>query len=280
MKIKPTKFDYCIALNSTAYFLLAYYIVIFSFNLFSIAICNVLGFDVELFYNGFIHSGKQWTPGKIILVFFVGNAFTILTAIGFDLLYRKQRKYVRGIKLLYLWIYIVSIVWFFGNIIVGAFFNFGIGAALRAYHVPFFLRLIFAIIAISLLVFFGIRTQKHIRVSANLYFQKLSGKVTRSFFLAQIAFPVLVGLLIVILLKLPGIGMYKFYDIYVLLSFLFFLAGLFYQSDSLQSISFKTYNVDNTNKYKKNCSFSIYVVLFAIALMALIRLGLDSGITF
>lgn len=278
--LKLKKFDYCVAINSTAYFLMAYYFVVFTFNLFSIGICAFLGFDVELFYNGFIHSGKQWTVGNMILVFFVGNAYTILTAVGFELLYRKQRKYVRGIKMLFLWIYLISIVWFFGNVIVGAFFNFGIGTALRAYHVPFFLRLVLALVSIFLLAFFGIRSRKHVRVSANLYYQKLSGKVTQSFFITQIALPIVIGLIIVILLKIPDVGMYNYYDIYVLLCFIFFLAGLFYKSKKHESIAFKAHDVDVTSKNRKNCNLSWIAIICAIAVLAIIRIGLASGITF
>ena len=68
--LSPRKLNICIVINSLIYFLIAYYFVVFSFNLFSMILTKSLGFDVELFYYGFTHSGKEWTRVDIILVFY------------------------------------------------------------------------------------------------------------------------------------------------------------------------------------------------------------------
>lgn len=273
------KTNYCIAINSTAYFLLAYYLVVFTFNLFSMLITWLLGFDVTLYYYGFTWEGKAWMVNDIILTFFVGNAYTLVTAFLFEFLYRKQRRYLRKIKLLYLWIYLISIIWFFGNVIVGAFFNFGIGTALLAYRVPFMLRALLALISIAALGFFGYRAAKHIKVSANLYFQKLHRKVIKKFVLYQIVIPIIAGLIIVILLKIPEIARYNYVDIYVLLSFVFFIAGLYYNLNfsKKQSITFKSHiNIAG----KTVCSLQFFVISAAILLILIIRIGLINGLSY
>ena len=61
----------CIVVNSTVYFVIAYYFVVFSYNLFSIMLGKALGFEGELYYYGFVSTGKVWTRSDIILVFFV-----------------------------------------------------------------------------------------------------------------------------------------------------------------------------------------------------------------
>ncbi|PIQ29650.1 MAG: hypothetical protein COW63_12040 [Bacteroidetes bacterium CG18_big_fil_WC_8_21_14_2_50_41_14] len=279
-KFGSNRFNRCIVINSLVYFVIAYYLVVFSFNIFSCFLTSWLGFDVELYYYGFTHSGKKWTTDYILLVFFVGNAFTLVTAVLFEYLYRKQRKYFKGVKLLYLWIYLISLIWFLGNIIVGAFFNFGIGAALRAYGIPFFLRLILAIIAVAALLFFGYKAQKHVCVSANLYLPKLSGTNVTSFFINQMVLPILLGLVVIILLKIPHLGMYYYVDIYLLLSFVFFIAGLFYQHKSLNSIRFKTHSDDKKQLKTKNCELSYFPMVVMVIILALVRLGLMNGISF
>lgn len=279
-KINLSKFNVCIAVNSLVYFLIAYYIVVFSFNLFSMVLANWLGFDVELFYYGYVWSGKEWTTDYTIIVFFVGNSLTLLFAVIFERLYRNQRKYAKGIKLLYLWIYLIGIMWFLGNVIVGSIFNFGIGAALRAYRIPFFLRAILAAISVGVLLYLGFKAQKHVRVSANLYYQKLAKRAHRNFLLQQIVIPTIIGIIIIILLKIPYLGMYNYADVAVLLTMAFFVAGLFYKQNKWVSITFKNHGVKDTTHKSKNCNFSYFPMVIMFIVLAIVRIGLMDGLAF
>jgi len=277
---KFDKFNICISINSLVYFLIAYYIVVFSFNAFSMVLANSLGFDVELFYYGYVWSGKEWTTDYTILVFFVGNALTLLFAVIFERLYRNQRKYAKGIKLLYLWIYLIAIMWFLGNIIVGAVFNFGIGAAIRAYRIPFFLRVILAMIAIVSLLYLGYKAQKHVQVSANLYFPRLSNKIFKRYLTHQIVIPTFLGILIIILLKIPYVGMYNYADVVLLFTMVFFIVGLFYKRKQQTSIAFKTRGVDAVAHNSQRCSISFFPVIIMFIVLALVRIGLMDGVSF
>ena len=278
--LSAKNFNTCIVINSLVYFLIAYYLVVFSFNIFSMILARSLGFDVELFYYGFTHSGKDWSRNETIMVFFVGNAFTLVVAMIFERLYRKQRKYSKGIKILFLWIYLIAIIWFLGNIIIGSFFNFGIGAAIRAYQIPFFLRLIFAMSAVTFLIVLGIRAQKHVRVSANLYFPKLLSSDTGSFFLHQIVLPVIFGLLIIVLMKLPYVDRYRYMDLFVLFTVVFFLAGLFFRFGSHESITFKSHDSKKYQLRVRNCKISYFPILIMILVLIAIRVGLMNGVSF
>lgn len=269
----------CIVINSTAYFIIAYYVVVFSHNFLSMILAKSLGFDVELFYYGFTHGGKDWVVSDVLYVFFYGNVLSFVLAIVFERLYNNQRRYTKGIKMFFLWMYLLSLIWFLGNIIIGAFFNFGIGAAIRAYHIPFFLRLIFAMVALYLLLFFGKRSQKHIRVSANLYFSRLQRRETGNFFLHQIVLPVILGLGIVILMKIPHLGMYRYIDLYLLFTIIFFIAGLFYRHGSNDAITFRNLEREKANMNEKSCKL-MYVPLFiAVVILGVIRIGLMNGLS-
>ncbi len=278
---KFDKFQVCITINSLVYFLIAYYFVVFSFNAFSMVIASWLGFDVELFYYGYVWSGREWTIDYAILVFFVGNSLTLIYAVIFQRLYRKQRKYVKGIKVLYLWIYLIAIMWFLGNIIVGSIFNFGIGTALRAYRVPFFMRAILAMASIFALLFLGFKAQKHVRVSANLYFSRLKQKAFKGYLIQQIVLPTVIGILVIILLKIPYVDMYNYADILILLTMIFFIVGLFYKQKKQSSINFKNHGVigesNNNNKY---CRISYFPMAIMFIVLALVRIGLMDGLSF
>lgn len=278
--LKPNKFNLCITINSLAYFLIAYYFVVLSFNIFSMFLAKLLGFNVELFYYGFTWSGQEWQTEDTILVFFVGNLLTLVIAILSERLYRNQRKYSKSIKIFYLWVYLISIMWFLGNVIVGAFFNFGIGAAIRAYSIPFFLRLVLAMAAIYALLYLGKKAQKHVQVMANLYFQKLLRRNIRIYFFHQIVLPIILGIVIIILMKIPYHGLYKYVDIYLLFTFVFFVTGLFFKHSYLDSIEFKSRDSDTSTQKAKRCKFYIVPIIVAIVILATVRIGLMEGIVF
>ncbi len=270
------KLTSCIIANSLTYFLLAYFIVAFSSNLFIILIAKLVGFDAVLSYKGFILTEGKWSNENIILVYFFGNLISLILAVFFLSKYYKI-KYLRNkIKILYLWIYIISLSWFFGEIIIGAIFQTGIGAALIAFEVPFFLRLLLALIGIFTLVFFGIKTQLDVMYSANLYYPLLSSKKNVKYFVNQILIPGLLGLLIIILLKLPNLTQYKFVDIYMLLTILFFISGLFFKYNNHKSMYF---NSTNKNITRNECSISYLPIIILVMLIFLLRVGLINGVS-
>lgn len=266
-----------IALNSVIYFLIAYYFVVFSSNLFTIALAKIVGFNAELFYHGFSLTNKKWTNDNIVLVYFFGNIITLLIAIIFQRLYSVERRYQKKIKIFYLWVYIISISWFLGNIIVGAIFLTGMGAALIAFRVPFFLRALLAIISVVLLLYLGKKSQKHVRVSANLYFQSLSSKKFVYFFINQILFPSIVGFVIILLLKLPNLSQYHYVDLFMLLSLGLFIVGLFLHYRTIGSITFKSYKNSN-NPTPGDNGISYIPIIILVIIITSIRVGLMNGV--
>jgi hypothetical protein len=265
-----------IVINSLVYFLLAYHVVVFSSNLFLIFLAKLVGFDAELFYNGLRLFGKKWTNDNIILVFFFGNLFSLIMALFFQRLYRLERKYQKGIKLFYLWVYIISISWFLGNIIMGAVFLTGVGAALIAFKVPLFLRIALAFITMFLLLYLGKKAQKHVKVSANLYTTSLSIKNMGYFFKYQVLYPVFIGLIIIVLLKLPNLGEYHYVDLLMLLSIGFFVVGLFFRIQDNQSIVFKSHGKNNELEIRYSIASIPMTILFLI--IVILRIGLMNGI--
>ncbi len=284
---KDKKFFRCIVTNSTAYFVLAYIFVVFSYNLFSIWMSGTFfGFYGELYFHGFAMKGAPWNRDNIVIIFFFGNMITLLIGVIFNWLYRRQRKYKKSIKVFYLWVYVIAYSWFMGNFIVGALFNFGIGTALRAFRVPFFLRVLFAGISLVLLVFIGHQGQKGIKVSANLYYKRLAKSAINGFLLNQIVYPALLGTAILVIYKIPAIAEYHYFDWMVLGSILFYMIGLFVWQKNRNSITFKnrgkSENDEENDYHVKNKSCKIQLIPIAIMLIVLLamRIGLNEPLIF
>ncbi len=275
MKLK--KINPCIVINSLVYFLLAYFLVAFLSNLVLIAIAKIIGFNAVLSYNGFVLSGAKWTNDNIIAIYFFGNLTSLIMAFLFRRIYYIERKSTSKIKIFYLWLYIISISWFLGEIIVGALFHTGIGAALIAFRVPYIFRLALAIVGIIVLIFMGNNAQKHVMHSANSYFTSISSHKIRLFFINQFLLPTVIGFLVIVLFKLPNISEYNYVDLYMLLSIAFVVIGLLWGYGQLKSITFYSRNKNILAKPECKVSYKQIVVLLFVILI--IRVGLMNGLS-
>ncbi len=276
------KFNRCIVINSVAYFVMAYFVIVFSYNLFAIWIATYwFGFDAELYWHGFVLKGN-WVRGEMVIVFFFGNSITLLLGFIFNRLYKKQRRYRKGIKLFLMWGYIIGYAWFFGNIIVGALFNFGIGTALRAFGVPFKIRFFFALAAVFVLVYIGYKSQKGVLVSANLYFKKLSKNRINSFLRHQILYPALIGTAILIIYKIPKIDEYYYMDWLTMFSVALYIGGLFLKSKHTSSLIFKSHKKTPETITKRNrfCKIQTAAIIVFVIFILAMRIGLNNGVYF
>ncbi len=286
MMKSDTSFKSCIVINSTVYFVMAYFFVVFAYNLFAIWIATTwFSFSADLYFHGYALKGN-WTLDRMVIIFFFGHSIDLLLGIIFLWLYKRQRKYKRGIKLFYLWVYVLAFSWFLGNFIVGAIFNFGIGTALLAFHIPFFLRLILAGISVLALFYFGHSGQKGVKVSANLYYKRLAKTNINSFLLHQIVYPAILGTIILVIYKIPNVNEYKYMDWLVLSTLVFYVAGLFLWQKNRNSIIFKNRGVkkdddeDDYHKHNKTCKIQVLAVIAFIIVILGMRIGLNSGVSF
>jgi hypothetical protein len=286
------KFKWCIIINSTVYFVIAYFFVVFSYNLFAIWLATTwFDFHATLLWHGYLLWGDAWTKDKMMIIFFLGNSIDLLIGFAFERLYKKNQRYKRGIKLFYMWTYIIAYSWFMGNFIVGALINFGIGTALRAFNVPFLVRLIFAFFAIFALVYIGYRGQKGIKLSASLYYRKLPKKEIKLFTINQILIPSILGVIILVIYKIPEINYYYYLDWLILSALVFYIIGVFVLQKNKKSIVFRSHrekrdieeDLDGVEgiyhkKEERFCNIQkIAVAVFFILILAM-RIGLNNGL--
>ena len=258
--------------NSTVYFLLACFFVIISCNLFQMLLGIFVGFDAHLYYFGYVLSSGNWSDSNIFMIFFFGNSFSLLTAIISEKIFRRKRKHPSRANMFFLWVYIISLVWFLGNIIIGVFFNFGIGVALRSIEMPFIARLLIGAVAVTIMFFIGNLTRKSVIISSNAYYTMLLKEDYSKFIKNQILWPSILGITLYTLFKFPNMSKFNFLDMAVLSCIAFFILGLFYNRKTVKTFTFKRLEDDFT------FSLTSFVLLFVVAIF--IRLFLARGLSF
>lgn len=270
---KNQKDQLFIMINSLIYFMLAYFSVVTFTNLFSMLLGVANGCDGTLYYYGFILNPVHgsWSKDLVFQVFMLGTSVSLATGILFERLYKQKRKHSSPQKMYFLWFFILSFTWFFGNVIVGGLANFGIGAAFRSFSIPLIIRIVFSVGAVVTLLLIGYYSRFHVLISANIYFTHIRISGFRRFLMFQILVPAIIGNILIFLSKIPHHAEFFYLDSLVVLSVFLFIAGLYLNPSSLQSINFKPHNKTT----------EILVVPLAIMFLVIIilRIGLSSGLT-
>ena len=260
-----------IMINSLVYFLLAYFFIITLTNLSSIFFAKLSGFDATLYYWGAsVETGTEnWDKSTIFGVFLLGPGIALIAGIIFERLYKRTRKYITHIKLFFLWGFTISFSYFFGNIIVGAFFNFGIGVAFRALSIPLFIRILLALVSVAALFFIGKYSAQHILVSFNSYYIKINPDQFKSLLNAQLLDPFFFGNVIIFLLKIPHQDEFYYLDTLILLMMSIFIIPVYITNKQTFSVNFKRKN--------KRFEFQTKPLILLLILILVFRIGLSYG---
>ncbi len=258
----PLKEKLYIMANSTACFILSWFVVVYSNNLFTVWLIRFQGFQASFEYYGIVVRNWNWFMEDKVIIYVFTAVFPLVLGFIFNALYRLKAKFFRQIRLFYLWGYIMSMVWFFGNFIAGGFFNFSYAPIIRIIH-PMAGPAI-GVLAIVGLIVLGSLSQYKVILSSAKYYKYLDNALYPLFLNYQILFPALLGMLFIFLFKMPQHDYYHYIDFVVLGTILLFLAGLYADVMFLPSQRFK--EAPNEVLLIKN------IVIAAIVIMLLFRL--------
>jgi uncharacterized membrane protein len=214
----------------------------------------------------------QWSTELTFLIFFFGTGFSFVLGLIFERLYKRVRKHSRHSKLFYLWGYMLSFTYFFGNIIVGTFFYFGTGVLFEEFSLPMLFRIIAGAIGLGALAFLGVYSTRGFIISLNSY-QRFIERTEMNWFLkAQVLYPTLLGSVLILFLKLPEYNHVNMLDTLVWAMIFIPVIALFVNLSGQQSIRFK----------RKTVSIRIFpvpVIIFVIVVL-IYRIGLMNGLEF
>lgn len=272
--ISKEKQFWIIVLNSLSYFMLAYITVIILTNSFSILLANIEGVNGKLYYYGFdiLSKQKRWSGDLIFLVFFFGTGFSFLLGLVFERAYKRKRRHSTPFKMFYLWGYLLSFTYFFGNIITGTFFYFGTGVLFVEFSLPGMFRILAGVGAFTALVYLGVYTTRGLLISLNSYQYFVERKDMNRLMRAQLLYPAIIGNILIVLLKIPMHHYVHMLDTLIWSTLMIPVAAVFISLPSQQSIRFKR-KVDDIRIFPRP--------IIAFIILALIyRFGLMNGIEF
>ncbi len=272
--ISKEKQFWIIVINSLSYFMLAYVTVLILTNSFSILMANIEGVNGVLYYYGFdvLNFDRSWSKELTFLVFFFGIGFSFALGLLFERLYKRIRKHTSHRKMFFLWGYIISFTYFFGNVLVGAFFYFGIGVLFETFSIPVLFRIIFGVLALGALIYLGIYSTRGFLISLNSYQTFIERAEFTWFLKAQLLYPFIIGSVLIVFLKIPHHNDFFMLDTLVWSTMIVPVVAIFIYLKGKSSIRFKRKN--SVIKI-----FSIPIIIFIIV-MLIYRIGLINGLEF
>lgn len=270
---KNKKF-WIIVINSLAYFMLAYLVVIILTNSFSILLANVEGVKGKLHYYGFdlLSETSHWSSELTFLIFFFGIGFSFFLGLIFERLYKRSRKHSRHSKMFYLWGYFISFTYFFGNMLVGAVFYFGTGVVFEEFSLPWVFRIASGVLALAALIYLGVYATRGFQISLNSYAPFIERTDLKWYLTAQLLYPVIIGNVLILFLKIPEYNHVNMLDTLVWLTMVIPAISVFVNISGQPSIRFR----------RKNVQINIFRVPLIICIIAILvyRIGLMNGIEF
>ena len=263
------KTSFLIFANSFSLFLLSY-IVLYLVSQFA-TIIAALFFDFptilyywEIYFN---ISTAEWTPEAIKTVFTTGPLVSFIIGIISVIIYSNLKEYTSRFKLFFLWLFIHSITFFFGAILVGTLFEKGIGHTIGWLYIMDTGKVFYSIISIFIIMITGFIITRPVLFSANSYFTNLTRRNRKLFIHSQITIPYLAGIAVLILLREPR---FMFYETFITFTAALILLPVLGTYNTYQDYYFEF--------EEKKPAFPWITVIITLLILLAYRFGLAEGI--
>ncbi|MFC2101373.1 hypothetical protein ACFLS7_00085 [Bacteroidota bacterium] len=227
-----------IILNSTVLFLIAYILIFSLTSLFTGISASVFDIPTRVYYNQilFFIASNDWTSDAVKAIFSTGPILSLIMGILLWILYSKVNEETGILKLLVAWMMAHCIVFFFGDIMMGALFTKGFGYVIMYLYFMDTGKMILTLFAFTAMFTLGLFMARGLLYTANTYVTVLRGDKAGQFTLFQYLIPYVIGNIIIYLVKLPDISLY---EIFLNASLILFLVPIIIRSDMLQDLYFE-----------------------------------------
>lgn len=258
-----------VSINSTFLFLLAYILIFFLYNVATALAAFAFEIPTIIQYNdiAFLIKGVGWNSDSVKVVYSAGPLAALLAGIILIIVYNIVAEENGILRLLVLWMFAHSVVFFFGEIMMGSLFGRGFGYVLMYLYAKDTVMMVITVLCLIGIMALGFRFARLFVVSANIYFNELPAFYIRKFLAFQFILPFIAGNVVIYLVKLPGISPY---EVTLNLTMVFLLIPVMIQSSRLEDFYF-----DEDPRRNR-----IYLILALITTGALIafRIILGSGL--
>jgi hypothetical protein len=272
MKSRLLRKEYLIiASNSTSLFVISYLILWLVLKVITAIAALAFGIHSVINYDkiDFLIRGSDWTGDAVQIVFSAGPVAAFIISLFLLILYGNIVQESGRLKLLIVWALTQSWVMVFGDMLMGAIFNRGLGYVLLYLFVMDTGKMVITLIGLVVLFFFGLSMSRFYLYTANSYYSTLNHSNRTPFIIFQYIVPFVAGNIIIILLKLPGISVY---EIFVNLTMAIFLIPLVIRSIASQDLWF--------DEEPRTIRISWRYAGSAVTLLILYRVLLSVGIRF
>jgi len=201
---------YSIAANSTSLFLLSYLFV----YMFSLLVTSISGtfFDYSstIYYYDIYFNIRydQWYHDAVKVIYVSGPLASLFVGTLLLIIFSYIREDKGLYKMFFFWGFLHSYTMFFGGVLVGTVFGTGMGHAINWSYIMDTGKMVYSIIAIAIFILIGVLSSKSFLISANTYYNNLTGGLKHKFVWAQMVVPFLLGNIMMFAFRMPILKMY------------------------------------------------------------------------
>jgi hypothetical protein len=261
-----------IATNSLIIFLATYVAVYLFYWLTCMLVASMYGIDSILYFYDlkFNDYSPLWSRFNILIVTGIPPFFCLFLAALLMQVIFKVKKFVGLQKLFILWTSFHLFTHFFGAFPAGIITDEGFGYVAAWLYMNTAFKFLFSLIFLFLLGLIGFYSAKHIlETSDSMHRIKPANRL--SFMFYQMAIPMLIGTVILLLLRIPKNFDYP-YETLMLLTMAFLVVPPFFNEKVKPEL--------NLLKVKKNRNINFGYVSMMIALLLFLRIMLGIGLHF
>jgi hypothetical protein len=200
-----------IFLNSLFYFLCAYLIIFLVSKIGTAVSASVFGIPVRIYYYrvDYIIRSYDWTSDAVSVVFCSGPFLCLILGLILLIVFSLVATETGMLRILLVWLIVLSFVSFLGEIIVGALMNQGFGYVIMYLFIMDTGRIVLTLLGGILLFTAGLFLTRTLLFIANIYFIDIKDIEKTKFMFYQYAFPYVAGFVILQLVEFPKISWFE-----------------------------------------------------------------------
>jgi hypothetical protein len=258
-----------IAANSTAYYLIAFLVMYLLGQFLTAVLALQYDYSSMIYYYrvAWLIDSYDWTSDAVKFLFIVAPLLSLMLGIISIVIYIILYDDRGNTKQFFLWGFAHGMIWFFGALLAGTILDQGIGYVVMYMYFKDTGKLIISLIALTALILISAFTNKWFLFSGNSYFNQLNEHNRTFFAFSQIFFPMVVGTIILIGIKLP---MIIYYELFTLITSLVFMIPLM--------ANLKTHNTFYFDEVPIAIKADKKAILTAIIMLVAFRVIFEIGI--
>ena len=200
-----------ITINSVLFFLLAYITIFLITRLMTAISAAAFNISSVIYYfkMDFLTHGHGWNRDSVTVVFSTGPVVSLILGLSFMVLYGEKVEMAGITGVFMMWLIILCLVNFSGEMIMGAVLNRGPGFTMMYWYIMDTGRVVLTLVFTLILILEGRELARFLLCSGNVYFNDLRGNVKLRFALCQFILPFMISVILLQICELPHFSLYQ-----------------------------------------------------------------------